>query len=85
MRENLQRQIFAAYNDTWAGKHLAKASGSIRGKRTLEVVLGVEAGVEVDTRPGGGGRRLKDGRDGGGNGLGLGLVVDAWHCELTLR
>lgn len=87
MRTSLCRgKVAGTYDDARACKHLAEAGGSIGGKRALEVVLRVEAGVVVDTRlRGGGGRRLNDGGDRRGNGLGLGLVVNAWHCGLALR
>jgi hypothetical protein len=87
MRTNFcSGKVAGTYDDAWAGKHLAEAGGSIGGKRAFEVVLRVEAGVVVDTRlRGGRGCRLNDVGNGRGNGLGLGLVVNAWHCGLALR
>ena len=38
------------YDNAWPREHLAKPSRRINRQRTLEEVLGVKAGVVVDTR-----------------------------------
>ena len=60
------------YDNAWPREHLAKPSRRIDRQRTLKEVLGVEAGVVVDTGAAGGalnGRRKLD--DGGGRDRGL--------------
>jgi hypothetical protein len=36
------------HNDPWPCEHLPKTSSGVAGKRALEIVLGIEAGIVID-------------------------------------
>ena len=49
-QRDAQGSMDETYDNAWPREHLAKPSRRIDRQRTLKEVLGVEAGVVVDTR-----------------------------------